>query len=46
MEDAILSGNYCFVEWPEKAGSLLPEDAFNIHIEVIDEHTRRLSVSA
>lgn len=29
------SGEYCFIEWPEKIPSLLPEDAVqvNIHVE-------------
>lgn len=45
MEDAILSNNYCFVEWPEKAESLLPDDVFRIHIELVDENTRKISTS-
>jgi tRNA threonylcarbamoyladenosine biosynthesis protein TsaE len=43
MEDAILSGNYCFVEWPEKAGEILPGNLFKINIELIDQHTRKIS---
>jgi tRNA threonylcarbamoyladenosine biosynthesis protein TsaE len=42
VEDALTSGFYCFVEWPEKAEALLPEDTLVIHIEVLDAHTRRL----
>ncbi len=46
MEDAIISGNYCFIEWPEKAEALLPEDVFKLNIEVMDKSVRQISVSA
>jgi tRNA threonylcarbamoyladenosine biosynthesis protein TsaE len=42
VEDALLSNNFCFVEWPENASGLLPDDTWHLHIEVLDEHTRRL----
>lgn len=35
-EDYIFSGNYCFIEWPEKIESLLPEDHLKVSIEVTD----------
>jgi tRNA threonylcarbamoyladenosine biosynthesis protein TsaE len=43
VEDCILSGNFCLIEWPEKAASLLPDDCFHIQITVIDEQTRKLT---
>ena len=46
VEDALTSGNLCLVEWPEKAASLLPDDVLNIYIEVLDENTRRLFLTA
>jgi tRNA threonylcarbamoyladenosine biosynthesis protein TsaE len=45
MEDALLSNHYCFVEWPEKAEGLLPDDIFRITIELIDENTRKITTS-
>jgi tRNA threonylcarbamoyladenosine biosynthesis protein TsaE len=45
MEDALLSDNYCFIEWPEKAESILPDKLFRINIELIDENTRSISTS-
>jgi tRNA threonylcarbamoyladenosine biosynthesis protein TsaE len=42
VEDALLSGQFCFVEWPENAAALLPDDTLHIHIEVLDAKTRRL----
>ena len=42
VEDALLNGNLCLVEWPEKAEALLPENTLKIHLEWVDSHTRRL----
>ena len=44
VEDSILSGNLCLIEWPEKAISLLPESCFHINIAVIDEQTRNVTI--
>jgi tRNA threonylcarbamoyladenosine biosynthesis protein TsaE len=44
IEDAILSGNLCLIEWPEKAEALLPNETLHLHIEIIDEVTRRIYV--
>jgi tRNA threonylcarbamoyladenosine biosynthesis protein TsaE len=42
IEDAILSGNLCLIEWPEKAAGLLPEKPFEIYMEILDEKMRRV----
>lgn len=42
VEEALYSGNICFVEWPEKASSLIPCDAVSVSIELINETTRKL----
>ncbi|CAN5632443.1 tRNA (adenosine(37)-N6)-threonylcarbamoyltransferase complex ATPase subunit type 1 TsaE [soil metagenome] len=42
IEDSLLSGNVCFIEWPDKAAGLLPDDTLHIYIETLDENTRRL----
>ena len=42
VEDCILSGNMCFIEWPEQAPGLLPDDCLNIFIEVINSTKRKL----
>lgn len=31
-EDYLYSGSYCFIEWPELIGELLPEEAVRVHI--------------
>ncbi len=33
-EDYFYSGNYCFIEWPEKIEKLLPENVIRVHIRV------------
>lgn len=44
IEDCLYSGNICFVEWPQKAPSLLPENTTYIYIEVVSENTRLLKI--
>lgn len=44
VEDCIYSGQYCFVEWPERAIELFPPDAVKCHISVHDSNTRKLSI--
>ena len=42
VEEPLLSGNTCFVEWPENAIGLLPDDTFHLKIEILNEFTRRI----
>jgi tRNA threonylcarbamoyladenosine biosynthesis protein TsaE len=42
IEEALLSGNLCLIEWPEKAFGLLPEKPFEVFMEILDEKMRRL----
>jgi tRNA threonylcarbamoyladenosine biosynthesis protein TsaE len=46
IEDALLSGNLCLIEWPDKAAGLLPDAVLNIYLETVDENTRRMTVVA
>ncbi|MBI4945117.1 MAG: tRNA (adenosine(37)-N6)-threonylcarbamoyltransferase complex ATPase subunit type 1 TsaE [Bacteroidetes bacterium] len=43
-EDYLFSGNYCFIEWPEKIERLLPEDYVRVQIEVKNDE-RIISLS-
>ncbi len=43
-EDYFYSGNYCFVEWPEKIESLLPQKRYDVHFVVLDDMSREISV--
>lgn len=43
-EEYFYSGNYCFVEWPEKIPSLLPPDALHLSIQILSEERRVLRI--
>ena len=45
VEEALYSGSYCFVEWPDKAPGLFPPETCNVELEVIDESTRKLTLT-
>ncbi len=40
-EEYFYSGSYCFIEWPEKIGQLLPADCVYIDISVHDDNLTR-----
>ena len=44
VEDCLYSDHICFVEWPEKAPGLFPNDAVHVFIEVEDSETRDLTI--
>ena len=44
VEDCFFSGNTCFVEWPEKAPGIFPDDALHVFISAIDTNTRKISI--
>lgn len=41
-EDYFYSGNLCFIEWPERIGTLLPEDAVEVNISVEPDGSRTI----
>jgi tRNA threonylcarbamoyladenosine biosynthesis protein TsaE len=43
-EEYFYSGAYCFVEWPERISNLLPEEAKEIHMSILDATTRKISI--
>jgi tRNA threonylcarbamoyladenosine biosynthesis protein TsaE len=42
IEEILLSGDICLVEWPENAVALLPSNTYHLRIEVLSEQTRRI----
>lgn len=42
IEDCLYSGNICFVEWPEKAPGIFPDNTLHIKITSVDDNTRKL----
>lgn len=43
-EEYFYSGNYCFVEWPEKIEHLLPENAVSVYITGNNKDERTISL--
>jgi tRNA threonylcarbamoyladenosine biosynthesis protein TsaE len=44
FEEYIQNNNWCFVEWPEKAEELIPENFLKILIEVEDNENRSIYI--
>ena len=44
FEEYLYSGNYCFIEWPEKIPDLLPLHYVTVSIQVLDNGFRRLTI--
>jgi len=40
LEDYLNQEVWIFIEWPEKIASLIPENATDVYIEIIDPETR------
>ncbi len=45
VEECIFSGQYCFVEWPERAEGLFPGNTVKCHFTVLDTITRKLTIN-
>ena len=43
FQDYLYSGSYCFIEWTEKVESLLNGEYIPVHIERVDDQTRKFS---
>ncbi len=43
VEDVLYSGDLCFVEWPDKAADLFPDNTVYLTIEIVDTNTRRIT---
>lgn len=44
LDDYLNNDCYIFIEWPEKIPSLLPADAQEVIIEIVDHTTRKLQL--
>ena len=42
IDEYLYSGNWCFIEWPEKIQSLIPEKCSIINIEILPNGFRKL----
>ena len=44
LEDVLYSGNICLAEWPEKAPGIFPYTTLHVHIDLVNDKTRRLRI--
>ena len=44
VSDLLDSGDYCFVEWPERAPSLFDEHTVHVHILTVSAESRRVQL--
>lgn len=44
VEDCLYSEHICFVEWPEKAPHILPQGTIHVHLSIVDQQTRQISI--
>ena len=42
-EEYFYSGDYCFIEWPERIADLLPPHYIRVDIQVLDDNERLLT---
>lgn len=45
LEDYLYSGNYCFVEWPEKAPGIFPPHTLHCYLESRGDNSRKLQIN-
>lgn len=44
VEEAILSGNICFIEWPKVITEVLPADTMHISLKVVKDGERLIEI--
>ena len=44
IEDYFYNNNWCFVEWPENIKNLLPLDAVEIHLTILEDGRRNILI--
>lgn len=42
IEDCLYDDRYCFIEWPQLIDPILPEDAVQINIQIIEDSKRKM----
>lgn len=45
VDEYFYSGNWCFIEWPEKTPNLIPINHANISIKVLEDGKRELTIN-
>jgi tRNA threonylcarbamoyladenosine biosynthesis protein TsaE len=42
FEEYLDSGQYCLIEWPQVVENLLPDDVLRIHLEIMEDSSRKV----
>ena len=45
VEDCLYSGNYCLVEWPDRAPAIFPDNTLHVSIIAVNNDTRKLTIN-
>lgn len=45
IEEYFYTNNWCLIEWPQNIKNLLPLDAVEIHLSVLDENNRNIKLN-
>ncbi len=45
FEEYLDSGNWCFIEWPDKTPNLIPDQHSTIQIDLVDTQVRKLIIT-
>jgi len=45
VEDCLVSGSICMVEWPEIAPGIFPHDTLHCYLERVSEYERKLRIN-
>jgi tRNA threonylcarbamoyladenosine biosynthesis protein TsaE len=45
LEDYLYSNNWCFIEWPQNIENLLPLDAVEIHLSILEDGSRKIQLN-
>lgn len=46
VEDCLYSGDYCFIEWPERAPDIFPEETIHVFLSTLNHDTRQIKQEA
>jgi tRNA threonylcarbamoyladenosine biosynthesis protein TsaE len=44
VEDGLISGNICLVEWPERASLLFPAHTVDVYIDLVNDQVRSVKI--
>ena len=43
-DEYFYSGNYCFIEWPDKIPDILPDNYIRVNLQVLPDNSRKITL--